>query len=180
MAASEPALVAAAVTCARAQGQTDLAATLRLDVTDKVRDSLDKLAASPAAAPAQVHGDVQIAGTWSTPADLDVALIDAQGKRTSWLGSPTKATLSAHDVTSTRGETLEIAGLPQGNYVVEISRAAGRDAGDTVRGEVALRLNGETRKVPFVLTGARAELGTVRVFFTSHLEPVDTLGGGWR
>jgi ferric-dicitrate binding protein FerR (iron transport regulator)/Mg-chelatase subunit ChlD len=180
MAASEAGLVATAITCARAQGQSDLAAALRLDTTDKVRESVDKLLASPAAAAAPVHGDVQITGSWTTPADLDVALIDTQGKRTSWLGSPTKATVSARDVTSTQGETLEIAGLPQGNYVLEVSRAAGRDTGDTVRGEVSLRLNGEARKVPFTLTGARAELGTVRVFFTSHLEPVTTFGGGWR
>ncbi len=57
--------------------------------------------------------------------------------------------------------------------MLEITRAAGRDTGDTARGEVTLRLNGETRKVPFTLTGARAEVGTVRVFFTSRLEPLD-------
>ena len=183
MALSEPRLVAAAVTCARAQGMTDLASVLRLDTTDKVRDSLDKLLASPLPAASVAHGDVQLKAEWTTQAgggvDLDLALIDAQGKRTSWLGSASKATVEGHDVTSDRRETLDIAGLPQGNYVLEVARAEGRDTGDTARGEITLRLNGETRKVPFTLTGARAELGTVRVFFTSHLEPVDAPRRAW-
>jgi hypothetical protein len=185
LAPSDPKLVAAAVRCARAQGLTDLAAVLRGDTTDKVREGVDKLLASPAPATAATRGDVQITGEWSGGADLDVALIDAQGKRTSWMGSSTRATVTSRDVGSTRGETLEIAGLPQGNYVLEIARASGRDTGDTVRGELTLRLNGEVRRVPFALTGSRAELGTVRVFFTSRLEPVDTFvedrrGGPWR
>jgi hypothetical protein len=179
IAPSEPKLVAAAITCARAQGSSDLASVLRLDTSDKVRDAVDKLLASPASSKPAVRGDVQISAEWSGGMDLDVALIDAQGKRTSWLGSASRATLTARDVTSTRSETLELAGLPQGNYVLEVSRAAGRDTGDTARGEVTLRLNGEVKKVPFVLTGARAELGTVRVFFTSHLEPIGG-GGGWQ
>jgi hypothetical protein len=113
-----------------------------------------------------------MSASWSGGGDLDLALIDAQGRRTSWLGSSTRATVIARDVASPRAETLELVGLPQGNYVLEITRAAGRDSGDTARGEVTLRLNGEVRRVPFTLTGARAELGTIRVFFTSHLEPI--------
>jgi hypothetical protein len=185
MALSEPRLVAAAIRCARAQGQSDLAAAIRGDTTDKIRDAVDRILATPAPAAQATRGDVQITGEWTGGADLDVALIDAQGKRTSWMGSSTRATVSARDVNSTRGETLEIAGLPQGNYVLEIARASGRDTGDTARGEITLRLNGEIRRVPFNLTGARAELGTVRVFFTSHLEPLDGPAnsgstGGWR
>jgi ferric-dicitrate binding protein FerR (iron transport regulator) len=180
MAASEPKLVAAAVGCTRARGMISLAAALRLDTTDRVRDAVDTLLASPPAASPAVHGDVQIAGTWADGADLDLALIDAQGRRISWLGSPVKATVVARDVTSTRGETLEIAGLPQGSYLLEITRAAGRDAGPAVSGTVTLRLNGETRTLPFTLTGARAEVGTVRVFFTSRLEPVPGGGGTFR
>jgi Mg-chelatase subunit ChlD len=180
MAVSEPRLVAAAITCARTQGMNDLAAVLRQDTTDKVRDGIDRILAGPAATTRTVHGDVQLTADWSGGVDVDLALIDAQGRRTSWLGT-SKGTLAARDVNSTSNETLEIAGLPQGNYVVEVTRAAGRDTGDTARGQVTLRLNGEVRRVPFVLTGARAELGTVRVFFTSHLEPVDNprWGGGF-
>jgi hypothetical protein len=172
MAASDAKLVSSAIACARTQGMSELASALRLDTTDKVRESVDRLLAAPAASTPTVHGDVQIAASWSGGGDLDVALIDAQGKRTSWLGSATRGTVTVQDATSPRDETLAIAGLPQGNYVLEIARAEGHDAGEVARGEVTLRLNGEVRKVPFTLTGARAELGTVRVFFTSHLEPL--------
>jgi hypothetical protein len=181
MALSDAPAVAAAITCARAQGMSELASVLRLDTTDKVREAVDKLVASPPPASSALRGDVQITADWTGGADLDVALIDAQGKRTSWLGSPLKATVSARDVSSAAHETLDIVNLPQGNYVVEIARASGRDSGDTIRGELTLRLGNETRKVPFTLTGPRAEVGTVRVFFTSRLVPADgSLGGGWR
>ena len=66
--------------------------------------------------------------------------------------------------------------------MVEIARA--RDGGTTpVSGEVAFTLpGGEVRKVPFTLGTNRAEVGTLRVFFTSRLVPLDGFGGGggWR
>jgi Mg-chelatase subunit ChlD len=176
LAPTEPRALATAITCARAQGMTDLASVLRQDAGEKIREALDRLLASAPSTSPTGSGDVQITAEWTGGADLDVALIDAQGRRTSWLGSATKATVSARDATSGSRETLQIAGLPQGNYVLEVDRAAGRDRGDTLRGEVTLRLNGETRRVPFSVIGPRVELGTVRVFFTSHLEPV---GGGF-
>jgi hypothetical protein len=161
--------VAAAVGCARAQGQLDLASVIRFDTTDKVRESVDRLLASGAAATA-THGDLTVSAEWAGGADLDVALIDAQGKRTSWMGSPSKATVNGRDVKSSRNESLEIAGLPQGNYVVEVTRAG--NGTDPIRGDVTVRFGSEVNKLPFSLSGPRAEVGTVRVFFTSRLVPL--------
>jgi ferric-dicitrate binding protein FerR (iron transport regulator) len=175
IAMSDARLVADAVRCARSQGMLDLASRLELDTTEKVREAVTRLliAANPAQKP--LSGDVQVSAEWSGGADLDVALIDAQGKRTSWLGSAGKATTTARDVTSQRNETLAVSALPQGNYVVEISRVGGGNADtiSSIRGEVTLRLGGDVRKIPFTLSGPRAEVGTVRVFFTSRLVPVD-------
>jgi len=181
MAMSDPKLVADAVRCARSQGLLDLATRMELDTTEKVRDVVTRLLVAPNPAQKPLNGDVQVSAEWSGGADLDVALIDAQGKRTSWMGSPGKATTTARDVTSQRNETLAVSALPQGNYVVEISRAGGgsADTASSVRGEVTLRLGGDVRKIPFTLAGSRAEVGTVRVFFTSRLVPVD-FGFGWR
>ena len=175
-------LVADAVRCSRSQGMLDLASRMELDTTDKVREAVTRLLVVPNPAQRPLAGDVQVSAEWSGGADLDVALIDAQGKRTSWMGSPSKATTTARDVTSQRNETLAISALPQGNYVVEISRAggAGADTASSIRGEVTLRLGGDVRKLPFTLAGPRAEVGTVRVFFTSRLVPVDFGFGGWR
>jgi hypothetical protein len=169
MALADPKLVAAAVGCARAQGQTELASVIRFDTTDKVRDSVDRLLNAGAAATAP-RGDLTVSAEWIGGADVDVALIDAQGKRTSWLGSPSKATVNGRDVKSTRDESLEIAGLPQGNYVVEVTRAG--NGTEQLRGDVTVRFGSEVSKLPFTLSGPRAEVGTVRVFFTSRLVPL--------
>jgi vault protein inter-alpha-trypsin-like protein/FecR-like protein/VWA domain-containing protein len=182
IAMSDAKLVADAVRCSRSQGMLDLASRIELDTTDKVREAVTRLLVAPNPAQRPLAGDVQVSAEWSGGADLDVALIDAQGKRTSWMGSPSKATTTARDVTSQRNETLAISALPQGNYVVEISRAGGQgaDTASSIRGEVTLRLGGDVRKLPFTLAGPRAEVGTVRVFFTSRLVPVDFGFGGWR
>jgi hypothetical protein len=160
----------------------DLASRIELDTTDKVREAMTRLLIAPNPSQRPLAGDVQVSAEWSGGSDLDVALIDAQGKRTSWMGSPGRATTTARDVTSQHNETLAVSALPQGNYVVEISRAggAGADAASSIRGEVTLRLGGDVRKLPFTLAGSRAEVGTVRVFFTSRLVPVDFGFGGWR
>ncbi len=176
-------LVAAAVRCSRAVGLADLASKLEQDTPEKARAQLDReLANAATKAQAPMIGDVQVTAEWTGAEDLDIALIDAQGRRTSWLGSPVKnALVATRDVTSPGREQLAIANLPQGSYLVEISRAAGGDSGAPVRGDVTLRVGNETRKVPFALTGARAEVGTVRVSFTSRLVPADSVpSGGWR
>jgi Mg-chelatase subunit ChlD len=182
IAMSDPKLVADAVRCSRSQGMLDLASRIELDTTDKVREAMTRLLIAPNPSQRPLAGDVQVSAEWSGGSDLDVALIDAQGKRTSWMGSPGRATTTARDVTSQHNETLAVSALPQGNYVVEISRAggAGADAASSIRGEVTLRLGGDVRKLPFTLAGSRAEVGTVRVFFTSRLVPVDFGFGGWR
>ncbi|MFO0758993.1 MAG: VIT domain-containing protein [Byssovorax sp.] len=182
MASGDARIVADAVRCARTQGLGDLATQLRLDAGDKVRDAIDRLLVAPAPAPAGLRGDVQISAEWSGGADLDLAIIDAQGKRSSWLGSGGKVLTSVRDATSTHTETLGLLGLPGGSFVVEIARAGGgADASAVpIRGEVTLRLGGDVRKIPFTLSGPRAEIGTVRVSFTSRLVPVEGFGGGWR
>jgi hypothetical protein len=64
--------------------------------------------------------------------------------------------------------------------VVEIARASGADQSAFAQGTVTLRLVNETRRVPFSLSGERAEIGTARVFFTSRLVPANSFFGGWR
>jgi hypothetical protein len=179
LAPSDARTVAEAVRCSRAQSFADVAALLQADAGAAVRQAVDNLlaASQPPSAP---KGDIQVSAEWTGGADLDIALINAQGRRISWLGGSPKASVSARDVTSTQREQLAIANCPAGSYVLEVSRASGGEsAAEPIRGELTLRLVGETRKVPFTLTGARAEVGTVRVFFTSRLVPVDG-SFGWR
>ena len=175
LASTDAALVADAVRCARSQQMGDLASQIKLDAGDKVREAVDKILIGPAPDATALRGDVQITAEWTGAADLDIALIDEKGKRTSWLGSASKSAVSARDVTSSRSETLSIADLGRGSYVLEVALAGGdeaaRNAGN-IRGDVTVRLpGGETRKVPFSLAGPRAEVGTLRIFFTSRLVP---------
>ncbi|WP_437831083.1 VIT domain-containing protein [Sorangium sp. So ce1153] len=189
LAPADAQLVAAAIRCAGESGMGELASQLRLDVTSAIRAEVDRRLAQPDAAPSTVlSGDVQLSAEWSGGADLDLALIDAQGRRLSWMGSTLGSVgVRSRDATSTRAESLALRGLPKGSYIVEIARASTGDgpspsaapgAPEVLRGELTLRLAGETRKVPFTLDGARRELGTVRVFFTSRLVPADDVP--WR
>jgi hypothetical protein len=180
LALSDAKLVTDAIRCSRNQGMQDLASQLRLDAGDKARELIDRLLTASQPAQQQLLGDVQISADWTGGVDLDIALIDAQGRRISWLGSPLKGSVTGRDVTSTRSETLALTNLPAGNYVVEISRASGADANTFAQGTVTLRLVNETRRVPFSLSGDRAEIGTARVFFTSRLVPANSFFGGWR
>jgi hypothetical protein len=176
LAPGDAAFVAEAVRCARTQQMGDLASQLKLDASEKVREAVDKLLIAPAPDSSALRGDVQITAEWTGGADLDIALIDEKGKRTSWLGGASKAVVTARDVTSTRSETLSIAELGRGSYVLEVALAGGDEAARAsaanTRGDVTVRLpGGETRKVPFTLSGSRVEVGTLRIFFTSRLVP---------
>ncbi|WP_437607754.1 VIT domain-containing protein [Sorangium sp. So ce834] len=184
LAPADAKLAAAAIRCAGDGGMSELAGQLRLDLTSAVRATVDRLLAQPDAPPsADLPGDVRLSAEWTGGADLDLALIDARGRRLSWMGATLGPVgVRSRDATSARAESLALRNLPKGSYVVEIARASAGDgasppalsgAPGPVRGELTLRLAGETRKVPFTLEGARLELGTVRVFFTSRLVPVD-------
>jgi hypothetical protein len=170
--------LARATSCASSQGLGDLAAQLRAGAAAPVREAAERLLAKGLPT-STVNGDVQLSATWQGGQDLDFALIDAKGQRLSWSSGPRKFVPKARDAVSTSTETLGFAGLTSGSYALEVTRAA-RAAGSTAAspqsGEVVLRLpGGETRRVPFTLTSERAELGSLRVYFTSRLVPME----GW-
>jgi hypothetical protein len=161
---------AAAVRCAREIGATDLADRLLADLPQARRDAVFKALEAPLAADSTaLKGDVRLEATWDSDTDLDLALIDPRGRRVSWQGGG-KAAVSAQDTTSPRGEKVAWSNLGSGSYVLEVTRSK---AGETaaVRGTVTVRVVGETRSVPFVLTGGRAELGRLEVSYSSRLVP---------
>jgi hypothetical protein len=169
---------AEAVRCAQDRGLGDVAGALVAGLPEARRAEVLTLALrTDLAAPGIVAGDVRIAARWSGGTDLDVALVDKNGRRFSWLGTTVKTILaSSKDVASTSTETLAVAGLPAGNYVVEVVRADASGQRAPVAGELTFTLpGGESRVVPFQLAGERVEVGTVRVFFSSRLVP---MGGG--
>jgi len=178
-------LVADAVRCTRERGQTDLASLLHQGTDEKTRSLVDGLLAKPdTASSTNLAGDVRLAATWTGGDDLDIALIDKNGQRISWMGAVGRVKATAKDVRSTSTESLGLLGMPSGHYVVEVSRASRSGSGSTgrqpVQGEITLTIpGGGSRKVPFSLSGDRAEVGTLQVFFTSRLVPVQG-SMGWR
>jgi len=176
--------VAAAFRCTQDQGMSGVAQALMSGSPSDLRDRIDtasrslKLADVPA-----LLGDVRVTATWNTPADLDIALVDKNGRRFSWLGSVVNSIgVTAKDAASSSTETLAVSGLQSGTYRLEVVRASTDRGTDPIRGEVAMTLpGGEVRRIPFTVSGPRTDVGTVRVFFTSRLVPVNQFGGGgWR
>ncbi len=176
-------VVAAAVRCSQDEGLSDVSRTILSNAPESLRGRIDttsrslKLAELPALA-----GDMRVTATWSQPVDLDLALVDKNGRRFSWLGS-TASTIgvSAQNAASTTTETIAVSGLGNGTLALEVVRASADGVRGPITGELTITLpGGQVRKQPFTITGNRAEVGSVRVFFESRLVPVDQFGGGWR
>ncbi len=175
--------VASAVRCAQDQGLSNVSQTMLASVRSDLRDKIEtssrtlKLNDVPS-----LLGDVRVTATWNSPVDLDLAIVDKNGKRLSWLGSTlANVNVFANNATSTSTETLAFSGLNSGTFAVEIVRAKGDKSSTPISGELTFTFpGGEARKVPFTLTGSRVTAGSMNVFFTSRLVPVNGGGGGWR
>lgn len=181
-------LLAAAVRCTRSTGQSPVGQALLRAAEEPVRKGAERELTKAPKKDFGVRGDVRITATWQGGADVDLALIHPKGHRVSWLGAPTRAIISASDVTSLSTESLGLLGSPAGEYAIEVVRADPQGPEVTgvsqppVSGELTVRAAGTVRKIPFTLVGDRAVVGTMRVSFRSQLVPVRGRGwgGGWR
>jgi hypothetical protein len=124
-----------------------------------------------------LRGDVRLEARWQSGHDLDLALIDPDGRRVSWLGAPTRAVISARDVTSDNQEGLALSGAKPGDYVIEISRASGD--GNAI-GEVVVSVCGTNKTLPFTLVGERMTLAVATVSMVPRLVPVESWIDGVR
>jgi hypothetical protein len=170
---TDPDALARAISCERAQGRAGsadrwlvgLKDTQRTGVTGAIT-KLEKAKAEPAS------GDVVASATWTGGADLDLAIVDPQGRRASGVsrlkGSRVEGA-TAHD-----HETLGLASGDAGPFLVEIARSsiAGTNSAP-VSGTVTIKAFGETRSLPFTLTGARAQIGRVEVRWDQELVPLN-------
>jgi tetratricopeptide (TPR) repeat protein len=163
-------LIAEAVRCARDVGRPDVASDIMAAADDATRRAADGLIAQPQVDPAALIGDLQVQATWSGGDDLDLALLPPDGYRVSWLGAPTRAIITARDVTSTGREGLALNGAAPGDYLVEITRPAGHRG--VIRGSLDVNAAGERRTVPFVLDGSSARVALVRITTKSRLVPL--------
>jgi Mg-chelatase subunit ChlD len=162
-------LVSDAVRCARAQRMGELAEALLAAAAGADRPLIEKRASEPAADDAALSGDLRIEASWSGNDDLDLALIDIEGHRISWLGAATRSVISARDATSTAREALAVRGAAPGEYVLELTRAGG---GGSTSGDLLVTVAGTTRRIPFTLDERRKAVALVRVRMQSRLVPL--------
>jgi hypothetical protein len=170
--------VAGAVACEHAAGRSSSEARwLAAQKDDAARARVSAAAAklAPAAAPAEsLFGDVVVDATWdaSSGVDLDVGIVDPSGRRLAWASAARN--VRAGDCTSLAHEAVAVSSTATGPFVVEIVRADGSTESDRpVSGKLRVTSLGKTQIVPFVLTGARAQVARVDVRMDSRLEAID-------
>jgi hypothetical protein len=74
------------------------------------------------------------------------------------------------DPTSRRHEALAVSSSASGAFTVEVVRASGSSA--PVSGNITVRSLGESKMLPFTLSGVRATVAEISVRLESHLEEV--------
>lgn len=117
------------------------------------------------------RGVLTVEGEWTGGSDLDLALVDRNGTRISWMGG--RRTVAVEHGTSSTGEKLGLRWAASGSYQVEVSRS---DASDDrpVSGHLTIRVHGERQRLAFALSPAdeRAAVGRVSVRRESRMVPV--------
>jgi hypothetical protein len=162
-------LLAEAVSCGRQTGESRMVEEMLSAAEPRVRKTAEAQIAALDKQKDGLSGDLRIQATWSGGADLDLALLDPDGNRVSWLGAPTRAVISATDVVSTSREGLALRGGKTGEYVIEVVRASGSGP---IRGELVIHAAGRSMTAPFVLDDVRKTVGIARINLQSRLVPL--------
>ncbi|HUS67249.1 MAG TPA: VIT domain-containing protein [Kofleriaceae bacterium] len=162
-------LLGDAIRCQRALGRTAGADRLLTSIGDvELRSKAETSSAIPPAGE-RATGDLTLDARWSGSDDLDISLVAPDGKRISWMGG--RGGLGAEGAGRDGSERLAVRRITAGNYIVEVARTDPRDT-DPVRGEVAVKVLGQTRTLSFDLLDTRAVVGRVAVQRRSRLVPV--------
>lgn len=174
---SDEKALADALLCLESTNRNDLALELRSFVTERVLRAAEILRVK--ALPTDtLSGDLRLTASWSgsRDVDIDLALIDPDAHRVSWLGAPTRSVITATNVLSDREEGLALRGAKPGEYLLELTRGAGQG---TVQGTLTVNVAGTTRQIPFTLDGERVTLGIAKIAMVSRLVPVERLPMNW-
>jgi hypothetical protein len=167
--ATDATLLADAVRCARDTSDGASADELLANADAPTRAAAERHLSRPTPDPGALLGDLKVQGVWSGATDVDLALIDPDGHRVSWLGAPTRGLITARSVTSLAEEGLALSGGKPGEYVVEVVRGSGSGRAS---GELTITVAGTTRRVPFTLEGERTRVGIARIEMRSELVPL--------
>ncbi len=168
--AEDVALLVDAVRCSRDANDRLQEEQLWLGASAEVRNQAEARLRSPARDDSVLSGDLRIEATWDGGEDLDIGVVDGDGLRASFLGAPTRAVISARDVTARDREGLALRGAKPGEFVIEVVRA--EQSLRTLRGTLRITAAGATLSVPFVLSGPSQAVALVNLRMTPRLVPV--------
>jgi hypothetical protein len=168
---ADAAVLADAVRCSRQTSFAWLGDALLSAAGDVVRQKAQALLSKEPTPIDTLRGDVRLEARWRSGTDLDLALIDPDGHRVSWLGAPTRAVITARDVKSDHQEGLALSGAKPGDYAIEVTRASGNGE---VSGEVAVSVAGTNKTLPFTLVGDRVTLAVATVSMVPRLVPLES------
>lgn len=167
--------VARAVVCERADGRSPsserwLSGRSDRGQIEQASSRVESARLSGSSAENTAFGDLIVDATWSSSAnvDVDIAVIDPAGNRLAWSGK--SPNVRATDPTSRRHETLAVSSSSSGAFTIEVVRGGGSTA--AVTGNISIRSLGESKMIPFTLTGVRSPVAQVDVRLESHLEAV--------
>jgi tetratricopeptide (TPR) repeat protein len=152
----------------------DLHQELLRGIDASIRSAAERLA-TMSVQPDTLSGDLRLTAKWNghSSVDLDLALIDPDGYRISWLGAPSRSVISALNVTSVAEESLSLRGGKPGEYVIEIALADERRGEPIdVSGSLEISVAGTQRTIPFRLSAVSERLGTIKITTVPKLVPL--------
>ncbi|MFO0736120.1 MAG: VIT domain-containing protein [Labilithrix sp.] len=161
-----------AISCERQEGRAASADRWLVGLTAPQRDAVTKALSTieTKRADSTNIGDIIVTANWAGGADLDLALVDPSGHRASAVTRMKGAKVEG--ATARDHETLALSSTDGGSFAVEIVRANPNET-QPVSGNVTIKAFGQTKSVPFTLTGLRAQLGRVDVRWEQELVPLD-------
>jgi Mg-chelatase subunit ChlD len=168
---SDDKALAEALRCLGDGDNAELSQELKATVADRILRGAEQLLQRPRVID-QLSGDLQLTATWQgSDVDVDLSLIDPDAHRISWLGAPTRAVITATNVTSHRQEGLALRGGKPGEYLLEVSRG---DGSGSVQGTIVVNVAGTQRQIPFTLDADRTSVGIIKITMVSRLVPLST------
>ncbi|MBX3222179.1 MAG: FecR domain-containing protein [Labilithrix sp.] len=172
---TDPDALARAISCERAQGRPASAERWFVGLKETQRSAVNAAIVKLDAQRSEgTFGDVVVSASWSGGADLDVALVDPSGRRAGAVSRLKNARVEG--ATSRDRETVALSSNEAGSFLVEVVRTSASDSAASavpVSGTVTLKAFGQTRSIPFTLSGARVQVGRVDVRWEAELVPVD-------
>jgi hypothetical protein len=143
-------------------------------IEPSVRARVEAASNTPGATPSNAaRGEIVLDANWDVPTDLDVALVDSQGRRLSWLGGRNTG-ISVRGARDTRSEALGLSRASTGDYAVEISRAQVENS--DVSGRVEVTVLGEHRTLAFHFRPGEKTVRAGRITVTREEQLVPLTG----